>query len=215
MKLSNGIHVTTKMNGKMKGFWSLSTASLMNSFCKAMSKCDDTVCSHCYANAMAQRYDNLNLALISNYNLLTTEEITVNDWLWLFDGKMDTEVFRIESFGDLQNVRQAMNYINLVVAFPNVKFGWWTKHPHLIEMAFELLGMSKPENLQLILSSVKVNEIDEVRFEKYGELFDKVFTVYDKAHAKNICINCGSRDCGGCMACYTSNSTRYISEKIK
>jgi len=54
--------------------------------------------------------------------------------------------------------------------------------------------------------------------EKERAYVDHVFTVYRPTtiEKNNVDINCGSRDCNGCMKCYTlENKDFNIREKLK
>ena len=76
------------------------------------------------------------------------------------------------------------------------------------------LGYKKPENLNIIISSLFINK--QLNISNYN-FADKVFTVYDKKTAtdRNININCGARDCSTCLKCYTKNDIKVINELLK
>ena len=65
--------------------------------------------------------------------------------------------FRFEAFGDLNNDIQVINYFNMCYKNPRVKFALWTKNPDFIEAAIAQ-GYAKPENLNIVLSSLFINK---------------------------------------------------------
>lgn len=78
-----------------------------------------------------------------------------------------------------------------------------------------MYDLEKPSNLQIIQSTLKVNDSpDEVKY----WFIDKVFTVFDEEYIEenNVIINCGARSCRTCKRCYTpSEGIEYINEKLK
>lgn len=122
--------------------------------------------------------------------------------------------FRFEAFGDLDNANQLINYFNIAKKNPKTKFAIWTKNPWIIDEVIKS-GISKPKNLNIVLSSLEINKVTD--YSKYNWV-DRVFTVYDKNYIKdhNIEINCGGLKCMSCLKCYKkSNKTFFINEKLK
>lgn len=202
-----GIHITVNHTAKMEGFWSLSTSCLVNPFCIKMQESDDptVICTKCYAGAMAKRYGNLNKALEQNADILTSELLEVFPRITVLN-------FRFEAFGDLINVTQAINYLNIAYANPRVGFGIWTKRPDILAKAIEQVG--KPDNLEIQLSSVHVNKVADA---SKWDFVDRVFTVYDADYAvdNGVVINCGGANCSASAKCYTDNQIKEISEMLK
>ena len=95
----------------------------------------------------------------------------------------------------------------------NVKFAIWTKNPWIIQEAING-GLKKPSNLQIILSSPKINEVCDGS--EY-DFVDKVFTVFTKEYIekKHIHINCGMKKCIVCRKCYKKSREKFINEKLK
>ena len=189
---------------------SLSTSVILNERCKKNASVNGSVCSHCYACKMLKRYGTLEKKLERNTELLTKEVLPV-DSLPLINKRY----FRFESFGDLNNETQVVNYSNICKKNPLVKFALWTKNPDYIEKAI-INGNEKPENLIIIYSSLFLNSKMTGIMKKYP-FIDKVFTVYDKETAKkdDIVINCGGNHCASCLRCYDSNDIVYINELLK
>ena len=103
------VHVSDNMTGKMHGFPSVSTSCLVNPICKERVKNKESVCSHCFAVATQNHYKALRTATENNFYLL--QDILPLDLLPRF--KDTVKQARIESFGDVASVNQAINYINL------------------------------------------------------------------------------------------------------
>ena len=81
---------------------------------------------------------------------------------------------------------------------------------------FNKMGIKKPENLSIVVSSPLLNQPMELDREKYW-MVDHMFTVYEKDFIANndVIINCGARSCLGCRKCYMDNDTFYINEQLK
>lgn len=204
-----GVKFTINHTAKMAGVTSLSTSVLCNGNCQKRREVKGSICEKCYAANMAKRYGNLEKVLRKNTEVLTTVEIPVEDMPRLYS---ETGYFRFEAFGDLINEIQVLNYFRMAEANPHMKCALWTKNPWIIESAMKQYGLVKPANLVIIGSSYFVNV--PMDFSKYG-FIDKVFTVYDKATAATIEINCGGRSCADCGRCYENIGGRDVSELLK
>jgi len=201
--------VSDNMTGKMDGIPSISTSCLENIFCKNRRLDGNSICARCFAAATLAKRENVSENVEINYHLLTSEVLPV-DLLPKFH--KGVEIARIESFGDVENEIQAINYINIIKNNPHVIFGWWTKNVSIVHKALEKVG--KPENVVLIQSACFINRPEIIK----SIYFNKVFTVYDPAYIKahNITINCGARDCNSCRRCYdTANTEKEVNEVLK
>lgn len=201
------VAISDYMGGKMENIPSISTSCEENPICIARMKAGDSVCAHCFADVTVRRYTELGKNCAANYDLLTSEVLPLAA-LPIF--KPDVEIVRIESFGDVANVTQAINYINIINANPSVTFAWWSKNAPIINEAFDQVG--KPKNVVMVESSEKLNVQKEI-----SPNFDKVFTVYDEAHIvdQKVNINCGARSCNTCRMCYTKRTGMIVNEKLK
>ena len=207
----SGVHYTLNHQGKMTGMMSLSTSCTCNTYCKERSENKNTVCSHCYAQRQMKIYKNLEKCLVKNTEILAgrvldNRELPVINALY----------FRLEAFGDLNNITQVINYFNLCKKNPGVRFALWTKNLWLIENVINHAHINKPKNLNIIYSSPFLDESNEKIFVFY-QFVDKVFTVYDKEFIKknDIEINCGAKNCLSCAMCYKKNKIKFINEKLK
>lgn len=193
--------VSDNMSGKMSGIPSISTSVLENPICQKRREQADSICSKCFAASTAARYSSLAKNLSSNLDLLTGEVLPL-DVLPRFIPDL-ASIVRFESFGDLADAKQAINYLNIAKVNPGVRFALWTKNIAILARAVEMVG--KPENIRIIYSSPIINQA--IGVEKSKRMFpfvDAVFTVYDKKHvAENgIDINCGAKSCITCRNCY-------------
>lgn len=194
--------------GKLEGIRSLNTSVLLNAICQARAKIAGSICAKCYAHNLVKMRKNLMKVLEKNTQVLTTVEIPVSDWPLIND-----RVFRLESFGDLNNSLQVKNYFNFASRNPETLFALWTKNPEFIDIAIKD-GYAKPANLIIIQSSKHINVVDAPRY----DFIDGVFTVFTKAYAQEhgIVINCGARHCLSCMQCYRHHDgVFYINELLK
>lgn len=200
---------TTNHTGKMKGMVSISTTSLLNSFCQKMQCTKGVICEHCYTNKGFLKTVVNSGKLKGNYNLLTSQKV---DWLKVqgIQELSNVKYVRIEAFGELENEIQFRNYLRLANSFKEQNFTIWTKRKDLLEN----ISFRKPKNLTIILSSIKINE-PEILTEKLKKKVDKIFTVFSKEEENNVEINCGTKDCISCKLCYTKNKVVYINEQLK
>jgi len=207
--------VSDNMSGKMAGIPSISTSVLENPICQKRRQDKNSICAKCFAASTAARYSSLAKNLKSNLELLTGE-ILPAIVLPRFIPEL-SNIVRFESFGDLANVNQAINYLNIARINPDVRFALWTKNIGFLAKAVEMVG--KPENIRIIYSAPIVNHaIDVEKTQRAFSCVDAVFTVYDKKHvaANNVDINCGAKSCITCRNCYDrSDFYSDIKEQLK
>jgi len=204
------LHVSDDMSGKLSGIPSISTSCRCNPHClrRMTSGRLDAICRACFAEKTLGRYDDTERAAESNF-LLLTSGLLPDEWIPRFG---NVQFVRIESFGDLYNVNQARNYLRIIKNNPRVTFAWWTKNAGILARAIKLEG--RPKNVVLVQSSERIDRPEEKRF----PFFDHVFTVYrseETAAAHGRRINCGARDCLGCLRCYSRRTARDVSELLK
>lgn len=203
-----GVHFTLNHTGKMAGMASLSTSVIENPICRKRAMVKGSICEKCFAAAQMRRYgDTFRDCFKKNTEVLTTQIIPVKEWPLL-----NYRVFRFESFGDLQNKTQVINYFNFAKRNPETTFALWTKNPEFIAAAIAD-GHKKPKNMVIIQSSCFINKADTKRY----DFIDKVFTVYDKKYIQenNISINCGARNCLECGRCYSKRTGTEVREQLK
>ena len=209
---------TEKRKSKLNGINSLSTSCCDNSFCLQRIKDNDSVCSHCYSNTQQKTQLALQDRNTINGIILRNIIIPTKYWKKYINPADLSKYFRIESFGDVANKTQAINYINFMKAFPRVHFAVWTKNKGIWHFAMNDAG--KPDNMVFIVSSNRVNGCEKYHV-KNDSRVDHVFTVYDKKYiAENkIKINCGGRACLECIkrktGCYFRNTEKLMNEELK
>lgn len=206
-KKISGLHFTVNHTGKMAGMVSISTAVTTNARCAKNAQIPGSICQKCFAAKQMKIFPSMEKPMVENQRILTSEilppeKLPIINHLY----------FRFESFGDLNNATQVINYFNICRKNPRVKFALWTKNPDYIAAAIRA-GHEKPENLNIVLSSLFLNKERKTRY----NFVDKVFTVYDPQHIEenNVNINCGARNCFSCGLCYEKNGVTSIREKLK
>lgn len=209
------LELTEKHTGKMSGMISLSTDVRDNKYCQARRKNGNLVCAQCYADSMLNGRMKNSVKFRRNAQVLQSGVIPF-EWLPV----INASVFRFEAFGDLGNVYQAINYLNIAKKNPQTRFGWWTKNPFLIAQALKA-GYEKPDNVVIIYSVPNIDggffKIDCLK--KIYPFIDKFFFVWssnEKAAAAGKTINCGKRHCLSCQKCYhKDNGIEEIHEQLK
>lgn len=206
-KKISGLHFTTKHTGKMAGMASISTSVTTNDRCAKNAQIKGSICELCYAAKQMKFYPSMEKPMVENQRILTSEILPAEKL-----PRINNIYFRFESFGDLNNATQVKNYFNICYKNPRVKFALWTKNPDYIAAAIRD-GYEKPENLNIVLSSLFINQQRKTRY----AFIDKVFTVYDPDHIEQngIEINCGAKNCFSCGLCYEKNGVSVINEKLK
>lgn len=219
-RLVSCLWIVNHNSNKLEGISSISSSVHDNCFCKARQAIKNCICKHCYAYNQQSYQTGLKEHNIINGIILRNILIPVAAF------KRLTILFpylRIESFGDVQNVTQARNYIRIIKAFPEKRCAIWSKNINVWSQAFNLEG-GKPKNTTYVHSSAFLNKPDNIDLNKYN-FVDHIFTVYEKWYAKkyNVVINCGGKKCMECILkrknCYyrlsKNNDTFHISELKK
>ena len=197
------VHITHH-KGKLQGIQSINTNSLTNPFCKAMSKNRKNVCSKCYSNRLISFRKELGASLERN-SILLSEKALKREQI----PKINALYFRLHSFGELINKVHFENFMRIASANPKTTFALWSKRIDLIQNTrFDI-----PPNMIIIYSNPILNEY----MKKPPMSFDKVFSVFTAEYAleNNININCGARNCLGCLNCYEFNHIGIINEVLK
>ena len=207
VKRISGLHFTTAHTGKMSGMVSISTAVTTNARCAKNAAVPGSICSRCFAARQMKIFPSMEKPLIRNQEILTSGILPPEKL-----PRLNCLYFRFEAFGDLSNAVQVINYFNLCRKNPGVRFALWTKNPDYIAQAIRD-GYPKPDNLQIVLSSLFINRERRTRY----DFVDKVFTVYDKHYITDnaVDVNCGSRECFSCGLCYNRGGPRHIREQLK
>ena len=194
----------TNHSGKLHDFQSIGTTCRNNPNCEKYAKVKGSICERCYAQRYTEMRKALEEHLEANAEILTKGIIPFEDL-----PVINACYFRFESFGDLHNTTQLINYFNICKKNPDVNFALWTKNPQIVKEVAD----QKPKNLQILLSSLMLNTPVDISNMPY---IDKVFTVYDKKtiEEKKININCGAKSCLTCHKCYKKGN-KVINEKLK
>lgn len=206
-KKISGLHFTVNHTGKMENMVSLSTAVTTNKRCQKNASIKGSVCEKCFAARQMKIFPSMQNPMAENQRILTSD-ILPDELLPVINNLY----FRFEAFGDLNNATQVINYFNICKKNPAVKFALWTKNPDYIAEAIRA-GHNKPENLNIVLSSLFLDKERKTRY----DFVDKVFTVYTKQYIKenDVNINCGAKNCFTCGLCYEKNGVRVVNEVLK
>lgn len=216
------VYISENMTGKMTGILSVSTCCLCNGNCHANRNRENSpegnecICKDCFAVDTVNSYLALLDHLVYNSAILSARLLDPADFPHFYG----VDIFRLESFGDLINKIQALNYIAFARENPRTTFTIWTKNPDIMDAAIQEAG--KPENLICIVSSHYKNEIAKASYSWIDHIFT-VWTDRDAAESQGININCRAivngeeiDRCRDCMRCYTlNNSDFYIHELLK
>ena len=244
------LHISDDMTGKLFGIPSISTCCSVNPFCLARMQNGNSICAHCFAEALMKMKPSVRDAMISNFYLLTesildldllprfknvtevivkklekeieklvklsektgkdlSEKIENRKHMLNYVMRYGAEIVRLESFGDVYNTNQAINYLNIVRVNPNQTFAWWSKNMGIVKAAIEMSG-GKPDNLILVESA----PIMDTTIKPSNEYVDKTFTVFRKSDDDPF-INCGGRCCLTCQTCYHKETESDIREALK
>lgn len=181
-----------------------------------LNKTDVLICGFCFANNLLEFKKNIQTPLDKNTEILTSRILDDSEIPFI-----NRVVARIESLGDLHNVIHAINYIKIAEKNPQCTFAWWSKRPNIVAMAMKELNISElPKNIVFVFSSYYLNKMNKEITKKY-DFINVVFTVFDKYYLEEhpeIEIHCGSRQCLGCLRCYTrreKGDVLYINELVK
>lgn len=201
--------LTIKHSGKMEGMVSFSTNTANNPFCNKMRSIEGCICSKCYAYKMTRRFSKRFSDKLDANEWIKTEVLEKKDVPFI-----NAAYFRFEAFGELETFTQLLNYLTIAKYNPHCNFALWTKR---VDFIYCLDLDHKPKNVNIIVSSPTMNKQLQLT-DKIKSKVDGVFTVYDKStvDSEGVPINCGSRKCVECLACYKKSKTfKVINELVK
>ena len=203
--------------GKMTLIPSISTNKRLNEHCKAMSEsCNpDCICTHCYVDKTMAMYPKLEGSLTNNTNILAKRELTSSEIKEIAKVFINTSIVRFESFGDLNNETQLLNYIRIARAARHTRFALFSKQYKVILDYFKS-GKRFPDNVTLILSSPFIDHVLHSSFvDQFKQYHRRVITFTVTRDKENPAINCGKRRCVECRNCYDARAPRDVVEYIK
>lgn len=215
----NVMMLTGKSVGEKVTMWSLSTSSKKNARCQEHRKVSGSICKYCFSETAQDKDPGMQRNLEYNYDVLTKGFLNWDDI-----PVIDSDFFRFESHGDLDNDMQLINYLmfceKALTYGSKTRFAIWTKNPEIMHFVFDVLGIRKPENLQIQVSSLY---LDTVAPKQYSWI-DRVFTVWtdvEIAKSSGAKLNCcdGIRKhtyCIACNNCYVSgNGIENVNELLR
>lgn len=206
----------TEHQGKMTLIPSISTNKKLNENCRKMSSSGncDCICTHCYADNVMAMYPKLEASLTNNTAVLT-RELTFAEIKTISKFFLNTAIARFESFGDLNNETQLLNYIRIARAAKHTRFALFTKQYGIVRKYFES-GKRFPDNVTLILSSPYIDHVlNEAMVDVFKQYHRRVITFTVTRDKTNPGINCGQRRCIECRNCYDAKNPKNVIERIK
>lgn len=212
----------THHGGKMENIDSISTSCLCNERCKKRMENKNFICYECYAAATIERYSNSDPDKLDMYDKMERNTTFYSYYELTKDciPVITSRVFRLESFGDLNNKLQFKNYCMLARANKHTYFALWTKNPDIIADALKD-GVTIPKNMDIVYSIPKKNWIltrqQMMNIKKKYPFIKKFFVVVTKEYQKKhkIKVNC-QKKCYKCIKCYTkADRTMLIIELEK
>lgn len=206
----------TEHQGKMTLIPSISTNKKLNENCQRMSCSDncDCICKYCYADNVMAMYPKLDASLTNNTTVLT-RELTFAEIKMISKFFLNTAIARFESFGDLNNEVQLLNYIRIARAAKHTRFALFTKQYGIVRKYFES-GKRFPDNVTLILSSPYIDHVlNDAMVDVFKQYHRRVITFTVTRDKTNPGINCGQRRCVECRNCYDAKNPKNVIERIK
>ena len=213
------LYSITVHSGKLDKIGSISTSRRQNRNCDKYRKICGSICAECYVDDHEYKLDLMD-KVEKNHAFYTGHIIPVE-----YIPFIPYEYFRFESFADLVNGIQVVNYFNITAKNQHCHFALWTKNPWIIKNAMRLYKLEKPANLQIVYSYMMKNgrglngktpEEFTALVKKAYPFIDRVFFVYDQkqAEAAGLEYNC-SRSCYECHICYTASGVDTVIEYNK
>jgi hypothetical protein len=152
---------------------------------------------------------------LENNTAILTRELTFAEIKEIAKTFANTAIVRFESFGDLNNEIQLLNYIRIARAARHTKFALFTKQYNIVRKYFES-GKRFPDNVTLILSSPYIDHVlSEALVNNFKQYHRRVITFTVTRDKENPGINCGQRRCVDCRNCYDAKNPKNVIEFIK
>lgn len=203
-------------SGKIEGISSADSTATNCTFCQAMRKAasgdENHICNHCY-DVKQENFKSVHVLNRHTLNLLIMSSIEFSESeLCCVSGI--TNLFRINSSGDIENVTHAINMLRLIKVNIHASTALWSKNKAAIKAA--LKKVKKPSNCVLIQSDPVING----NTEKDPD-FDYIFRVCTKDKI-DAAIKSGMSECNGkkCVDCgfkcyYGTHSSDEIVEVLR
>jgi hypothetical protein len=152
---------------------------------------------------------------LENNTAILTRELTFSEIKEIAKCFLNTSIVRFESFGDLNNETQLLNYIRIARAARHTRFALFTKQYSIVRKYFES-GKRFPDNVTLILSSPFIDHVLTESFvDAFKQYHRRVITFTVTRDKDNPGINCGKRRCIECRNCYDAKNPKSVIELIK
>lgn len=159
------------------------------------------ICGHCYSKRMSKYRRRLKAKQEQNTERLNSRLFTPSK-LNTIDGSL-----RWISTGELHSRQMYKNIIKMVNLNNHLTHALWTKRNGLI------VGIEKPDNLNLVWSSTMIDYKDPFIPAGYDIGFF-VYSDYDKIPVDREMIHCHKK-CSECGFCYEPNAHGIVAEVMK
>lgn len=191
------MYLTPNHGGKMLDMFSISTSCHDNKTCQARHATPGTPCYHCYAWEQLENYLSQRIKLHLATHFYTTHRIKASQV-----PRLNIQIARYESFGEINNTLQLENYATIAEKNPVVIFTLWSKNLAMIDRFIAKHG--KPTNWICVQSNEKVDHFEPAKY----WWIDKTFTVVTEENARenNLNVNCAASACNECRICYTKTA---------
>ena len=202
--------------GKMTGIPSLNTNKYLNNNCQKLMNSQDSncICKFCFVDKVTKRYKDVEPCLTQNHKILTARLLEPKEIKALEEILGNAQIFRFESFGDLNNVTQLINYNNIAKHYKRTHFALWTKHYSILFQFFKL-GFKLSKNITLVLSSPLINqELSSILVDRIKTYHKRTIT-FTVVNVKSDKVNCGGKRCIDCRNCYDEKNPVNVIELQK
>lgn len=197
IKLLSIYNISFHESGKIENISSADSTATNCNFCQNMRIANagnnDCICNYCY-DVKQENFKNVSVLNRHTLNLLIMATIEFSeDELKHVHGI--TDIFRVNSSGDIENVTHAINMLRLIKVNSFTHAAIWSKNVPAIVNAVAIVG--KPGNCILIQSDFTINGKT-----KKNPVFDYIFRVYTKDKITAAIVS-GASECNGkkCKSC--------------
>lgn len=171
-----------------------------------LAKIPGTVCHQCYAKRGSYNMPSVRIAM--GRRLM---EIKTPDWVErICEAVEPYRYFRWHDSGDIQSTEHLRRIIAIAENLPYTKFWLPTKEKGILIYTFR--NQSKPDNLTIRLSSVKVDHLDRLSSNHTDSGI--LQSVSSNSHLKGTYPCQASPNCGKCRACW-DESIKVINYKMR
>lgn len=202
IKLLSIYSIAYHESGKIEGISSADSTATGCKFCQDMRKAhendNDCICNYCY-DVKQETFKSVHVVNRHTLNLLimSTVEFTETELKHVHG---ITDIFRVNSSGDIENTTHAGNMLKLIKGNPFTHAAIWSKNVVAVVAAVKKYG--KPENCILIQSDYTIDgtQVKNPYFDYIFRVFRKTTIAAAIESGMSVCNGNNCRDCG--FKCY-------------